>query len=56
MSEAILTEPLMTVATFEEFLHKAQPTLRHIALIYQDQMRVGHYRKTELTNLHHLAG
>ena len=28
--------------------YKAQPTLRHIALVYQDQMRVEHYRKTDL--------
>ena len=28
--------------------YKALPTLRHIALVYQDQMRVEHYRKTDL--------
>jgi len=27
--------------------YKALPTLRHVALIYQDQMRVEHYRKTD---------
>ena len=27
--------------------YKALPTLRHIALVYQDQMRVEHYRKTD---------
>jgi Uma2 family endonuclease len=28
--------------------YKALPTLRHIALVYQDQMRVEQYRKTDL--------
>jgi Uma2 family endonuclease len=28
--------------------YKSLPTLRHIALVYQDQMRVEHYRKTDL--------
>ncbi len=28
--------------------YKALPTLRHIALVYQDQIRVEHYRKTDL--------
>jgi Uma2 family endonuclease len=28
--------------------YKALPTLRHIVLVYQDQMRVEHYRKTDL--------
>lgn len=28
--------------------YKALPTLRHIALVYQDQMRIEHYRKTDL--------
>jgi Uma2 family endonuclease len=27
--------------------YKRLPTLRHIALVYQDQMRVEHYRKTD---------
>jgi len=27
--------------------YKAQPTLRHIVLVYQDQMRIEHYRKTD---------
>jgi hypothetical protein len=27
--------------------YKSLPTLRHIALIYQDQMRVEHYRRSE---------
>jgi len=27
---------------------KALPTLRHIALVYQDQLRVEHYRRTDL--------
>jgi len=27
--------------------YKGLPTLRHIALVYQDQMRVEHYRKTD---------
>ncbi len=27
--------------------YKQLPTLRHIALVYQDQMRVEHYRKTD---------
>lgn len=27
--------------------YKSLPTVRHIALIYQDQMRVEHYRRTE---------
>lgn len=27
--------------------YKTLPTLRHIALVYQDQMRVEHYRKTD---------
>lgn len=27
--------------------YKLLPTLRHIALVYQDQMRVEHYRKTD---------
>lgn len=26
---------------------KRLPTLRHIALVYQDQMRVEHYRRTD---------
>ncbi|HXA24227.1 MAG TPA: Uma2 family endonuclease [Acetobacteraceae bacterium] len=28
--------------------YKALPTLRHIVLVYQDQMRVEHYRKTDI--------
>jgi hypothetical protein len=28
--------------------YKALPTLRHIVLVYQDQMRVEHYRKTDM--------
>lgn len=28
--------------------YKTLPTLRHIALVYQDQMRVEHYRRTDL--------
>jgi hypothetical protein len=28
--------------------YKALPTLRHIVLNYQDQMRVEHYRKTDM--------
>jgi len=28
--------------------YKALPTLRHIALVYQDQLRVEHYRRTDL--------
>ena len=28
--------------------YKSLPTLRHIALVYQDQMRVEHYRKTDI--------
>jgi Uma2 family endonuclease len=28
--------------------YKAQPTLRHIALVYQDQMRVEHYIRTDI--------
>jgi Uma2 family endonuclease len=27
--------------------YKSLPTVRHIALVYQDQMRVEHYRRTE---------
>lgn len=27
--------------------YKAQPTVRHIALVYQDQMRVEHYRRRD---------
>ncbi|MDQ2805094.1 MAG: Uma2 family endonuclease [Pseudomonadota bacterium] len=27
--------------------YKALPTLRHIALVYQDQMHVEHYRRTD---------
>ena len=27
--------------------YKAQPTLRHIVLVYQEQMRVEHYRRTD---------
>jgi Uma2 family endonuclease len=27
--------------------YKSLPTIRHIALVYQDQMRVEHYRRTE---------
>ncbi|WP_018261100.1 Uma2 family endonuclease [Methylobacterium sp. WSM2598] len=27
--------------------HKSLPTLRHLALVYQDQMRVEHYQRTE---------
>lgn len=27
--------------------YKGLPTLRHIALVYQDQMRLEHYRKTD---------
>ena len=54
-----ITDPLVVVEVLSpstmdvdrgEKLHfyKAQPTLRHIALVYQDQMRVEHYRKTDL--------
>jgi len=28
--------------------YKRQPTLRRIALVYQDQMRIEHYRRTDL--------
>jgi Uma2 family endonuclease len=28
-------------------LYKSLPTIRHIALVYQDQMRIEHYRRTE---------
>ena len=28
--------------------YEAQPTLRHTALVYQDQMRVEHYRRSDL--------
>jgi Uma2 family endonuclease len=28
--------------------YKALPTLRHIVLVYQDQMRIEHYRKTDI--------
>ena len=28
--------------------YKGLPTLRHVALVYQDQMRVEHYRRTDL--------
>ena len=28
--------------------HKSLPTVRHIALVYQDQMRVEHYRRTDI--------
>jgi Uma2 family endonuclease len=28
--------------------YKRQPTLRHIALVYQDQVRVEHYRRTDM--------
>lgn len=27
--------------------HKSLPTVRHIVLVYQDQKRVEHYRRTE---------
>jgi hypothetical protein len=27
--------------------YKAQPTMRHIVLVYQDQMRAEHYRRTD---------
>jgi Uma2 family endonuclease len=35
----------LTPATLD--FYKSLPTLRHIALIYQDQMRVEHYRRGE---------
>jgi Uma2 family endonuclease len=41
--------PTMDVDRGEKLrFYKALPTLRHIALVYQDQMRVEHYRKTDL--------
>jgi Uma2 family endonuclease len=53
-----ITDPLVVVEVLSpstidvdrgDKLHfyKAQPTLRHIVLVYQDQMRTEHYRKTD---------
>ena len=43
----VLSPSTMDVDRGEKLqFYKAQPTLRHIALVYQDQMRVEHYRKT----------
>ena len=53
-----ITDPLVVVEVLSpstidvdrgDKLHfyKAQPTLRHIVLVYQDQMRIEHYRKTD---------
>jgi Uma2 family endonuclease len=45
----VLSPSTMDVDRGEKLqFYKAQPTLRHIALVYQDQMRVEHYRRTDL--------
>ena len=45
----VLSPSAMDVDRGEKLqFYKAQPTLRHIALVYQDQMRVEHYRRTDL--------
>lgn len=57
-SRTYITDPLVLVEVLSpstididrgrklEF-YKSLPTVRHIALVYQDQMRVEHYRRTE---------
>ncbi len=53
-----ITDPLVVVEAFRRpridvdrddklRFNKAQPTLRHIVLVYQDQMRIEHYRRTD---------
>jgi Uma2 family endonuclease len=53
-----LTDPLVVVETLSPStmdyerggklkFYKSLPTLRHIALVYQDQMRVEHYHRTD---------
>jgi Uma2 family endonuclease len=45
----VLSPPTIDVDRGEKLqFYKSLPTLRHIALVYQDQMRVEHYRKTDL--------
>ncbi|MFM9939418.1 MAG: Uma2 family endonuclease [Hyphomicrobiaceae bacterium] len=57
-SRNFITDPLVVVEVLSPStidvdrgpkldFYKSLPTLRHIALIYQDQMRVEHYRRTE---------
>ena len=44
----VLSPSTMDVDRGEKLrFYKALPTLRHIAFIYQDQMRVEHYRRTD---------
>ena len=44
----VLSPSTMDVDRGEKLrFYKSLPTLRHIALVYQDQMRVEHYRKTD---------
>ena len=40
--------PWMWIAATSCNSTSALPMLRHIALVYQDQMRVEHYRKTDI--------
>jgi Uma2 family endonuclease len=57
-SKTYITDPLVVVEVLSPStmdvdrgpkldFHKSLPTVRHIALIYQDQMRVEHYRRPE---------
>jgi Uma2 family endonuclease len=57
-SQTFITDPLVIVEVLSPStidvdrgakldFYKALPTIRHIALVYQDQMRVEHYRRTE---------
>jgi len=57
-NQTYLTDPLVVVEVLSPStmdydrggklkFYKSLPTLRHIALIYQDQMRVEHYERTD---------
>lgn len=57
-SKTYVTDPLVAIEVLSPStidvdrgpkldLYKSLPTVRHIALVYQDQMRVEHYRRGE---------